>query len=117
MASDEGASFKEQILDASRRNNTELLAEILENASPEKIPDIINHSTDALGNTPLHLTAKYGSYEVMDTLLDQEGTEVDPKNVIDGDTPLHLAVRYSEHEPEHGHFIAETLVEAGADAR
>lgn len=115
--SEEGASFKEQILDASRRNNTELLAEILANASPENIPDIINHSKDALGNTPLHLAAKYGSFEVMDTILDQEGTEVDPVNVIDGDTPLHLAVRYSETEPEHGHFIAETLVEAGADAR
>lgn len=115
--SEEGASFKEQILDASRRNNTELLAEILANASPENIPDIINHSKDALGNTPLHLAAKYGSFEVMDIILDQEGTEVDPVNVIDGDTPLHLAVRYSETEPEHGHFIAETLVEAGADAR
>ncbi|CCH44346.1 hypothetical protein BN7_3909 [Wickerhamomyces ciferrii] len=115
--SDEGASFKEQILDVARRNNTELFDEILANAAGEQISDIINHSKDALGNTPLHLAAKYGSFEVLDTILDQEGTEVDPVNVIDGDTPLHLAVRYSETEPEHGAFIAETLIEAGADAR
>ncbi|KAH3679435.1 hypothetical protein WICMUC_000980 [Wickerhamomyces mucosus] len=115
--SEEGASFKEQILDASRRNNTELIDEIISNAPADKLLHVLNESRDSLGNTPLHLTAKYGSYEVMDKLLDQEGLELDPINNIDGDTPLHLAVRYSEHEPEHGTFISEELIEAGADAR
>lgn len=114
--SEEGASYKEQILDAARRNNTDLFEHILA-AAPGEITDIINDSRDALGNTPLHLAAKYGSFEVMDEILDQEGVEVDPLNRLDGDTPLHLAVRYSGDEPEHGHFIAETLIEAGADAR
>jgi hypothetical protein len=114
--SEEGASYKEQILDAARRNNSDLFEEILKQAGTG-ITHIINGSRDPLGNTPLHLAAKYGSYEVLDEILDQEGVEVDPVNRIDGDTPLHLAVRYAEEEPEHGAFIAETLIEAGADAR
>lgn len=114
--SEEGASYKEQVLEAARRNNTDLLGEIIKE-SGDQITSIINDSRDALGNTPLHLAAKYGSYEVMDEILDCEGVEVDPTNTLDGDTPLHMAVRYSESEPEHGTFIAETLIEAGADAR
>lgn len=113
---EEGASYTEQLLDAARRNNTDLLTEIIKESGGQ-IPQIINGSRDATGNTALHLAAKYGSYEVLEEMLDQEGVEVDPVNRLDGDTPLHLAVRYAETEPEHGAFIAETLIEAGADAR
>lgn len=43
--------------------------------------------------------------------------EVDPINRQYGDTPLHSAVRYSLVEPEHGAFIVEVLIDAGADPR
>lgn len=55
--------------------------------------------------------------EVLDIILDQPGTEVDPQSRQSGDTPLHAAVRYSLTEPEHGAFIVETLIDAGADPR
>lgn len=53
----------------------------------------------------------------MDHLLDHEDVEVDPVNRQFGDTPLHSAVRYSLSEPEHGAFIVEMLIDAGADPR
>ncbi|CCD23658.1 ankyrin repeat-containing protein ANK1 NDAI_0B06270 [Naumovozyma dairenensis CBS 421] len=116
----EGASLKEQLLDASRRNNVDLLEQIfttLDN-DEEKIADLINTAKDPLGNTALHLSCKYGSWEVLDKILDQEGDiEIDPKNDMDGDTPLHSAVRYAQDEPEHGEFIAQNLIEVGADPR
>lgn len=117
--STEGASFGEQLLDASRRNNTDLLEHILEGLSndSDKIAELINTAKDPLGNTALHLCCKYGSWEVLDSILDQEGgIEIDPRNV-DGDTPLHLTVRYCDDEPEHGLFIARNLIEVGADPR
>lgn len=115
----EGASFGEQLLDASRRNNTDLLEQIytgLEHDA-DKIAELINTSKDPLGNTALHLCCKYGSWEVLDSILDQEGgIEIDPRNV-DGETPLHLTVRYCDEEPEHGMFIARNMIEVGADPR
>lgn len=55
--------------------------------------------------------------EVLDHILDKEDVEVDPVNRQFGDTPLHSAVRYSLTEPEHGAFIVEMLIDAGADPR
>lgn len=115
----EGASFGEQLLDASRRNNTDLLEHIYTGLdhNADKIAELVNASRDPLGNTALHLCCKYGSWEVLDSLLDQEGgIEIDPRNV-DGETPLHLTVRYCDEEPEHGLFIARNLIEVGADPR
>lgn len=61
------------------------------------------------------------SDEVLDTLLDQEGLEVDPIDRLDGDTPLHKAVRFvnglSKEEWESGASIVELLIDAGADPR
>jgi ankyrin repeat protein len=129
-----GASFSEQILEAARFNNTELLGEVLERitaassasqqdpqdpqdpqSAAAAIAKAINESRDALGSTALHIASHRGNYEVLDILLDQTGVEVDPHNRLDGDTPLHLAVRYATEEPEHGAFIVEELVDAGAD--
>lgn len=117
--SSEGASAGEQLLDASRRNNSDLLSSIFETLGhdAEKIAELINTSKNPLGNTALHLCCKYGSWEVLDTILDQEGgIDIDPQNV-DGDTPLHVTVRYCDEEPEHGLFIARNLIEVGADPR
>ncbi|CDO91695.1 unnamed protein product [Kluyveromyces dobzhanskii CBS 2104] len=115
----EGASLKEQLLDASRRNNADLLNNVLETLGSEKQAtlDLINNSTDPLGNTCIHLCCKHGSWDVLDVLLDIEGVDVNQQNSIDGDTPLHLCVNYSHDEPEYGTFIAENLIEIGADPR
>lgn len=115
----EGATPSEQLLDCARRNNIDLTEEILAKQKPgSSLTKLLNETRDTLGNTALHITAKYGSYEVMDILLDQEELDIDPVNTIDGDTPLHLAVRYAlGGEPEHGEFVTEELLEAGADPR
>lgn len=119
MTADEGASAREQLIEAMRRNNTELLEQILtdlgDNASAKA--ELINNAKDALGNYALHIGSLYGSYEAMDIVLDQDGVEVDPINGIEGDTPLHSIIRYTKEEPEHGEFMTEMLVDAGCDPR
>jgi ankyrin repeat protein len=118
MTAEEGASAGEQIIEAARRNNVELLLEVFEaQENSTAIAKLINESRDPLGNTALHLASITGSFEVLDHLLDQELVEVDPLNRLQQDTPLHSAVRYSLEEPEHGAFLVETLIEAGADPR
>ncbi|KAL9016897.1 MAG: hypothetical protein Q9185_005752 [Variospora sp. 1 TL-2023] len=122
--SDEGATPRELVLEACRRNNTSLLSEVLASlATPEKIADLLNNAKDGVGNHCLHLAASYGSYEVLDTLLDQENLEVDPLDRLERDTPLHKAVRFINSLPapqwEEGaaHAVAELLIDAGADPR
>jgi hypothetical protein len=46
------------LLEAARRNNTDLLMEVLKTNSTA---EFLNNSTDALGNTALHIAAKHGS--------------------------------------------------------
>ena len=59
--------------------------------------------------------------EALDTLLDQEGLEVDPIDRLEADTPLHKAVRFvnglSSDEWEGGASLVELLIDAGADPR
>ncbi|CCH63002.1 hypothetical protein TBLA_0I03490 [Henningerozyma blattae CBS 6284] len=120
MSTTQGASYSEQLLEAARRNNIDLLNNIVTglNNDPTKIAHLLNESKDAFGNTALHLCAKHGSWDVLDKLLDQEGDiEVDPQNITDGDTPLHCAVRLAQDEPEEGTFIAKNLIAVGADPR
>ncbi|AET38309.1 ankyrin repeat-containing protein ANK1 Ecym_2595 [Eremothecium cymbalariae DBVPG len=112
----EGATYGEQLLDASRRNNVDLLEFILEQDS-NIVAKLINDTKDPFGNTCLHMCCKYGSWDVLDTILDVDcPIEIDPQNV-EGDTPLHTVVKYSEEEPEHGTFIASNLIQVGADPR
>ncbi|KAL1797597.1 hypothetical protein ACET3X_004203 [Alternaria dauci] len=104
MADEEGASPRELILEACRRNNTELLEETLKDLAaaasksgkkPEDhVADILNNARDGVGNGCLHVAATYGSFEVIDMLLDQEGLEIDEIDRMEQDTPLHKAVRY-----------------------
>ncbi|CCE61673.1 hypothetical protein TPHA_0A05990 [Tetrapisispora phaffii CBS 4417] len=118
--SSEGASLNEQLLDCARRNNEDLFNSILESLGNDtyNISELINTSRDPFGNTALHLACQYGSWEVLDKILDQEGDiEIDPQNTTDGDTPLHVTVKYAHNEPEHGTFIAKNLIEVGADPR
>ncbi|KAI4205328.1 MAG: hypothetical protein LQ346_001476 [Caloplaca aetnensis] len=105
--SDEGATPRELVLEACRRNNTSLLSEVLTSLStPDKIADLLNNAKDD---------------EVLDTLLDQENLEVDPLDRLERDTPLHKAVRFINTLPasqwDSAHSIAELLIDAGADPR
>lgn len=125
MADDEGASPKELLLEACRRNNTTLLSEVFESSSlrsnADAIAKFLNTTTDALGASALHVAATYGSYEVLDMILDQEGVEIDGQDRREGDTPLHSAVRFSngcsQEEREHGRAVVDILVDAGCDPR
>jgi ankyrin repeat protein len=59
---------------------------------------------------------------VLDTLLDQEGLEIDEIDRMEHDTPLHKAVRYVNSLDKSewagaGHPIVEILLDAGCDPR
>ncbi|KAL8728739.1 MAG: hypothetical protein Q9181_005240 [Wetmoreana brouardii] len=118
----QGATPRELVLEACRRNNTNLLSEVLTSLkTSEKIADLLNNAKDGVGNHCLHVAASYGSYEVLDTLLDQENLEVDPLDRLERDTPLHKAVRFinslSPSDWASASSIAELLIDAGADPR
>ncbi|KAF2476909.1 ankyrin repeat protein-like protein [Lindgomyces ingoldianus] len=132
MADEEGASPRELILEACRRNNTSLLEETiadLVSAAPkagkkptEYVAETLNKAFDGVGNGCLHLAATYGSYEVLDILLDQEGLEIDELDRMELDTPLHKAVRYvnsldKSEWASAGHAIVDILLDAGCDPR
>ncbi|CAF9913953.1 MAG: hypothetical protein GOMPHAMPRED_008070 [Gomphillus americanus] len=122
---DEGASPRELLFESCRRNNPALLQTILSTLSAVKTAELINNSRDGIGNYPLHVAAQYGSFEVLDHLLDQEDVEVDPVDRMEGDTPLHKAVRWANanwdeddrQQREAGVLLVELLIDAGADAR
>jgi len=121
MAEEEGASPKEQILEACRRDNVELFQEVLggmKGQSKEQIAEFFNSATDTWGNFLLHICAVSGSYDVMDELLNIEYLECDPLTRRDKETPIHSAVRYAnEREVELGEAMAKMLVDAGGDPR
>lgn len=57
-----GASHGELLLEAARRNNTTLLREIFASqASAAQITQLLNTTTDGVGEYCLHLAATYGS--------------------------------------------------------
>lgn len=112
------------MLEACRRNNTDLLHEVL--TSSKNVTEVLNNSTDGIGNYALHIAASVGAYEVLDELLDQEGLEVDPIDRMEKDTPLHKAVRWinnldknekDELGDERIQGVVEILVDAGCDPR
>ncbi|CAO1599882.1 hypothetical protein XANCAGTX0491_003590 [Xanthoria calcicola] len=120
--SDEGATPRELVLEACRRNNTSLLSEVLASLNtPHDVANLLNNAKDGVGNHCLHLAASYGSYDVLDILLDQEDLEVDPVDRLERDTPLHKAIRFINTLPssqwESASSIADLLIDAGADPR
>jgi ankyrin repeat protein len=112
-----GASPSEQLLEAARRNNTDLLHELLSKyqETPQEAIELINTAKDSSGNGALHLAARYGNYEVMDQLLDIEGVDVNLKATMNGNTPLHYASSYSFEDPEYALFLVNELINCGAD--
>ncbi|KAF2712842.1 ankyrin repeat domain-containing protein [Pleomassaria siparia CBS 279.74] len=131
MADEDGASPRELILEACRRNNTSLLEETINDLKaaaskagkkPEDhVADTLNTAVDGLGNGCLHIAATYGSSEAIDMLLDQEGIEIDEIDRMEKDTPLHKAVRYTnsldKSDWSSGLHIVDMLVDAGCDPR
>ncbi|KAI3326941.1 ankyrin repeat domain-containing protein [Xylariaceae sp. AK1471] len=118
----EGASAKEQLVEACRRNNVDLLTEIIENCkSYKEISDLLNNTTTVMGNHVYHEAALQGNYEIIDMLLDQPDFECDPINRAEGDTPLHSVVRWINSEPpaqrEFGNALVEMMLEAGSSTR
>ncbi|CCU75271.1 ankyrin repeat protein [Blumeria hordei DH14] len=122
----QGASLGEQLIEAARRNNTQLLNDIIKAVSdPERLTALLNNTKTVLGNYIYHEAALQGNYEIIDILLDQEGFECDPINRIEGDTPLHSAIRYinslsalkkAEVKPFAKDLIT-MMIEAGSDPR
>lgn len=56
------------MLEACRRNNVELLQEVIDKLSKtaklqakERVADVLNNAVDGVGNHALHLAATYGS--------------------------------------------------------
>lgn len=56
-----GASAKEQLIEACRRNNVDLFNEILEEKGDDEIADLLNHTKTVMGNHLLHEAALQGN--------------------------------------------------------
>ncbi|KAL6694768.1 hypothetical protein J3F84DRAFT_377905 [Trichoderma pleuroticola] len=117
----EGASIEEQLIEACRRDNVELLTELLEDKSDPEISKLLNETTTVMGNHLYHEAASRGNYDIIDHLLDQPDFECDPINRLEGDTPLHSAVRWLNAEPAaqrpFGHHLIDMMLEAGSNPR
>lgn len=59
MTADDGASYGEQLIEAARRNNTDLYEELQKETT--NLAELINTATDPVGNYALHLAAFNGS--------------------------------------------------------
>ncbi|EPE08131.1 ankyrin repeat protein [Ophiostoma piceae UAMH 11346] len=118
MADDEheGASVQEQLVEACRRNNTDLLTEVLAGRSEEAAAKLLNETVTVLGNHLYHEAASQGNYEIIDLLLDQPGFECDPISRRERDTPLHTAIRWSNSEPPAQQPFAQALIEMMLEA-
>ncbi|EHK16969.1 uncharacterized protein TRIVIDRAFT_120882, partial [Trichoderma virens Gv29-8] len=116
-----GASIEEQLIEACRRDNVELLTELLEDKSDPEISKLLNETTTVMGNHLYHEAASRGNYDIIDHLLDQPDFECDPINRLEGDTPLHSAVRWLNAEPAaqrpFGHHLIDMMLEAGSNPR
>ncbi|RDW80187.1 hypothetical protein BP6252_04825 [Coleophoma cylindrospora] len=124
---EDGASAGELLIEACRRNNTDLLADVISSCGgEEKAAEVLNNTKTVLGNYIYHEAALRGNYEVIDMLLDQEGFECDPINTREGDTPLHSAIRFinslpptppsPDNEPSAAYNLISMMLEAGSDA-
>ncbi|KAL8295901.1 hypothetical protein RB600_001408 [Gaeumannomyces tritici] len=118
----EGASVQERLIEACRRNNVDLLTEVIEETNDDdKMADLLNNTRTVMGNHLYHEAASQGNYEIIDMLLDQHGFECDPVNRVEGDTPLHTAIRWINSEPpaqrEFGAALVEMMLEAGSNTR
>ncbi|OHE99394.1 ankyrin repeat protein [Colletotrichum orchidophilum] len=118
----EGASAKELLIEAMRRDNTDLFNEVIADIKDEnELARILNETTTVMGNHLYHEAASRGNYDIIDLLLDQPNFECDPINRQEGDTPLHTAIRWINNEPlanrEFGNALVDMMLEAGSNPR
>ncbi|KAM3498848.1 hypothetical protein MY10362_007855 [Beauveria mimosiformis] len=117
----EGASPKELLVEACRRDNTDLLTQVLAGRPDEEIARLLNRTMTVMGNHLYHEAASHGNYDIIDLLLDQPNFECDPVNRLEGDTPLHSAIRWINAEPPaqraFGAALVEMMLEAGSNPR
>lgn len=142
LTTPQGASVKELLIEACRRNNTDLLTETLAGRPDDEITSLLNTTTTVMGNHLYHEAASHGNCassssthhpsncqltnqflvdEIIDLLLDQPSFECDPQTRLDHDTPLHTAIRWINSEPpaqrEFGAALVEMMLEAGSNPR
>ncbi len=112
-----GATAEEQVIEAARRNNLDLFKSIEDQyeEKPNEFIKLLNTSTDATGDSALHLCCKYGCYTVMDEIIDLDGVNLNVRAPVTGDTPLHYAANYSFSEPAYALFLIQQLIEVGAN--
>ncbi|KAM0275814.1 hypothetical protein ACHAQH_007396 [Verticillium albo-atrum] len=118
----EGASTKELLIEACRRNNTDLFQEIVDGIpDEEQLSKLLNETTTVMGNHLYHEAAAGGHYEIIDLLLDQPNFECDPVTRLDRDTPLHTAIRWINAQPPanrpFGASLVDMMLEAGSSPR
>ncbi|KAI1760561.1 hypothetical protein GGR53DRAFT_75738 [Hypoxylon sp. FL1150] len=118
----EGASVGERLIEACRRDNVELLDEIIADyeGKEDELAKLLNNTTTVMGNHLYHEAALRGNYDIIDRLLDQDNFEIDKQNRADGDTPLHCAIRWINGEPaQHafGYDLVAMMLEAGSNTR
>jgi len=134
----------EILIEACRRNNTELLTETLEGKSEEEAAKLLNETTTVMGNHLYHEAASRGNCrvfsffatpfplsrerdkqrlnpfpfldEIIDLLLDQANFECDPVNRLERDTPLHTVIRWINSEPAEQRAFGNSLVEMMLEA-
>ncbi|GKT96458.1 ankyrin repeat protein [Colletotrichum tofieldiae] len=94
----EGASVKELLIEACRRNNTDLFNEVVADIKDEdELSRLLNETTTVMGNHLYHEAASRGNYEIIDLLLDQPNFECDPR--------------------EFGNALVDMMLEAGSNPR
>ncbi|KAI9234155.1 MAG: ankyrin repeat-containing domain protein [Podila humilis] len=96
---------------ACREDDLDVLEEVL---SSDASSFDINH-TDGLGNTVLHIAARFGSTQCLEILLYYDGIEVNKVNRLEGDTPLHKAAGYSD--PDTALTMVQFLVQKQASPK
>lgn len=57
----QGASIEEQLIEACRRDNVELLTELLEDKTDPEITRLLNETTTVMGNHLYHEAASRGN--------------------------------------------------------
>ncbi|KAI0169806.1 ankyrin repeat protein [Hypoxylon sp. FL1284] len=119
----EGASVGERLIEACRRDNVDLLDEIIADyeGKPKELAKLLNGTTTVMGNHLYHEAALHGNYDIIDRLLDQDDFEIDTPNRSAGDTPLHCAIRWINGEPAaqrpFGSALVTMMLEAGSNTR
>lgn len=58
---EQGASIEEQLIEACRRDNVELLTELLEDKEDSEITRLLNQTTTVMGNHLYHEAASRGN--------------------------------------------------------